>query len=211
MASDATPSLLRGRTASWALTNPRVVANVYHLPFANDIFDAATMVRVFGFLTDPGTALQEVHRVLRPGGVLILSFEPHPSVGSLVDDLKVGLAHLGESSVAPRTFSRENVVPVRPSASPTWSYTRHHLRTLAANAGFSTEAEYPCGLEDLAGIRSLPVSVVLSLARALSRLGGFPTRFVLLRKGTVPELAAQGGSGGALSRRGRRPSGQCPS
>lgn len=182
VASDATLSLLRRPPSAQPIPPPRVGANIYHLPFADGVFTAATLVRVFGFLTDPDAALREVHRVLRPRGVLVLSFEPHPTVSSLLDDLKVGFSQSRRGGMTTMTFSRASVVPVRPSAYPAWSHTRAHVRAVAEAVGFSLEAEYPCGLEDLIGFRRLPTSVFLSLARALSRMGGFPTRFVLFRK-----------------------------
>jgi SAM-dependent methyltransferase len=188
---DATVSLLWRPTPVSPVEERRVGANVYHLPFASETFVAATLVRVFGFLTDPGAALREIHRVLRPRGVLLLSFEPHPSLGTLVDDLKVGLGPASDGPFSPMTFSGENVVPVRPSAYPAWSHTRKNLQRLAVLAGFSLEIEYPCGLEDLRGFRWLPASVFLCLSKALSRLGGFPTRFLLLRKSTLPPISAE--------------------
>jgi SAM-dependent methyltransferase len=187
VSADATLSLLRWSPAFQYGTPPRVGANVYRLPFRDETFAAATLVRVFGFLTDPGAALREIHRVLRPRGVLVLSFEPHPSLGSLLDDLKVSLGRSKDGGAfTPMTFSRETVVPVRPSAYPAWSHTRAHVRKLAEAAGFSLEAEYPCGLEDLAPLRRWPASVFQSLSRAFSRAGGFPSRFVLLRKRPGP-------------------------
>jgi len=186
VAVDATLPLLRRGFGSDGAGPPRVGANVYHLPFPDDVFDAVTLVRVFGFLTDPAGALRELHRVLRPRGMLVLSFEPHPTVGSLLDDLKVGLAGLRLGRRRSMTFSGEPTVPVQPSAYPAWSYTRASLRSLVDAAGFSWEREYPCGLEDLAGLRRLPASLFLSLGQALSRMGGFPTRFAVLRKLPLP-------------------------
>ena len=182
VSSDATLALLRSSPWGGGRAAPRIGANVYRLPFRDGEFAAATLVRVFGFLSDPSAALREIRRVLRTDGVLVLSFEPHPSLGSLVDDLKVGLARPTASPGSPRSFSREGVVPVRPSAYPAWSHTRSHLRALADEAGYRWETEFPCGLEDLAGLRRLPSSVFVGLSRALSGLGGFPTRIVLLRR-----------------------------
>ena len=179
---DATVSLLRWNSTADEARPPRVGATAYHLPFASAVFGVATLVRVFGFLSDPEAALRELHRVLRPGGLLVLSFEPHPSVGTLIDDLKVGLGPTTHRNLGSMTFSRERVVPVRPSAYPAWSHTRIHARRLAEAAGFVLEAEYPCGLEDFRGLRRFRPSVFLSISRALSRVGGFPTRFLLLRK-----------------------------
>ena len=49
-----------------------VVANVYHLPFVDNLFDALTMVRVMHHLTDAPRALAELQRVVRPEGVAVL-------------------------------------------------------------------------------------------------------------------------------------------
>ncbi|MCI4358609.1 MAG: class I SAM-dependent methyltransferase [Thermoplasmata archaeon] len=182
VATDATLSLLRALSLPQHPTFPRVAANVYHLPFSDGSFSAVTMFRVFAFLSDPGAALREIGRVLGPDGVVVLSVEPHPSLGSLLDDLKVGFARTRSEGPPTMTFTREPVVPVRPSAYPAWSSTRAHVRALVEGAGFSVVDEFPCGLEDLVGFRRLPAPVFVGLAKTMSRLGGFPTRILVLRK-----------------------------
>jgi SAM-dependent methyltransferase len=44
------------------------------LPFADGEFDFALMVTVICFLDDVEQALREAHRILRPGGVLVIGF-----------------------------------------------------------------------------------------------------------------------------------------
>ncbi len=51
-----------------------VAADIYRLPFAPGLFDAATMIRVLHHLVDAPLALREIFKVLRPGGVFILEF-----------------------------------------------------------------------------------------------------------------------------------------
>ncbi|MCH8063007.1 MAG: methyltransferase domain-containing protein [Chloroflexi bacterium] len=46
------------------------VANSYQLPFPDSAFDAVFAHTLLEHLTDPDTALAEMHRVLRPGGVI---------------------------------------------------------------------------------------------------------------------------------------------
>lgn len=56
------------------LTCQLVKGDVYHLPFANQTFDAGFMVRVMHHLEDPTKALSEVYRVMKPGSVFVLEF-----------------------------------------------------------------------------------------------------------------------------------------
>ncbi len=48
--------------------------NVYELPFADNLFDVALVIRVIHHLERPSLALHEINRILRPGGTLILQF-----------------------------------------------------------------------------------------------------------------------------------------
>lgn len=49
-----------------------VVADVYNLPFLDNLFDTLAMVRVMHHLTDVPAALAEIHRIIRPDGVSII-------------------------------------------------------------------------------------------------------------------------------------------
>ncbi len=49
-----------------------VAADVYSLPFVDNLFDALTMVRVMHHVADVPRALSELQRVLRPRGVAVL-------------------------------------------------------------------------------------------------------------------------------------------
>jgi ubiquinone/menaquinone biosynthesis C-methylase UbiE len=49
-----------------------VVADVYRLPFVDNLFDTLTMVRVMHHLADVSRALAELNRVIRPEGIFIL-------------------------------------------------------------------------------------------------------------------------------------------
>ncbi|MDY6943642.1 MAG: class I SAM-dependent methyltransferase [Pseudomonadota bacterium] len=49
------------------------------LPFADEMFDSALMVVVLSFLDDVVAGLTEIHRVLKPGGVLVIAFLDHDS------------------------------------------------------------------------------------------------------------------------------------
>jgi ubiquinone/menaquinone biosynthesis C-methylase UbiE len=51
-------------------------ADAAALPYPDASFDLVYMVTVLGELPDPGRALQEIRRVLRPGGTLAITEEP---------------------------------------------------------------------------------------------------------------------------------------
>ncbi|MCC7361812.1 MAG: methyltransferase domain-containing protein [Anaerolineales bacterium] len=59
-----------GRSARYVY----VAADVYALPFAPGLFDAATLIRVIHHLADAPAALKQIRAVLEPGAVFILEF-----------------------------------------------------------------------------------------------------------------------------------------
>lgn len=56
-----------------------VEGDAAHLPFETESFHAALSVHVFHLIADWRTVLNEVRRVLRPGGVLLSGFDWRPS------------------------------------------------------------------------------------------------------------------------------------
>jgi SAM-dependent methyltransferase len=55
-----------------AVPAPVVRADATTIPFQDNVFDAVVAINVLDHLPDPRAALRAVHRVLRPGGVLIV-------------------------------------------------------------------------------------------------------------------------------------------
>ena len=51
-----------------------VAADIYHLPFGDSQFDAATMIRTLHHMKDAPLALKKVHASLKPGAVFILEY-----------------------------------------------------------------------------------------------------------------------------------------
>jgi ubiquinone/menaquinone biosynthesis C-methylase UbiE len=51
-----------------------VAADVYRLPFIDGLFDGATMIRTLHHMADAPKALEQVQKVLGPGGTFILEF-----------------------------------------------------------------------------------------------------------------------------------------
>jgi len=61
-----------------------VAANLYRMPFPPCYFDTATMVRVLHHLSDAPLALENVGKILRPTGVLILEYANKRHLKALV-------------------------------------------------------------------------------------------------------------------------------
>ena len=51
-----------------------IAADIYRLPFVPGVFDGATMIRTLHHMADPQMALDQVARVMAPGGAFILEF-----------------------------------------------------------------------------------------------------------------------------------------
>jgi ubiquinone/menaquinone biosynthesis C-methylase UbiE len=92
VAVDIEPKMVarvRARAQAEGVTNVEGrVADVYDLPFDDGVFDAVYMNTVIGEIPEPGRALAEFHRVLRPSGTLAFSevlLDPdYPRAGTLV-------------------------------------------------------------------------------------------------------------------------------
>lgn len=68
---DSQVALARDNASTRGVSNVRFeVADIYRLPFADASFDAAFVSAVLANLREPGRGLREVHRVMRPGGVV---------------------------------------------------------------------------------------------------------------------------------------------
>lgn len=129
------------------------MGDVEHLPFDDDRFDLVVVSLALCHLDDPGVAVAELARVLRPGGALVIT-DPHPSGGILGGQAFYG----GISASRPMTWVRNN----HHSAS-TW------LRAFR-NAGLDVEEciEEPFSDEQIA---SSPADLVFPAAARAAMTG----------------------------------------
>jgi SAM-dependent methyltransferase len=110
------PSLSRALAADPKQAGYYVGGEAYHLPFCDECFDVVVSVGVFQALRCPQRALDEMVRVLRPRGLLIVeflnAFEPIALVISAVERIRGRLPRV-------RAYS--------PFQVQRW-FTEHHLR-----------------------------------------------------------------------------------
>jgi SAM-dependent methyltransferase len=85
-----------------------VVADGQALPFAPESFDIVIISQVFEFIENPSLAAEQIHLVLRPGGVLIASiagfaplFEWHERWRFLPEGIKSILKPFGSIEIVP--------------------------------------------------------------------------------------------------------------
>ena len=60
-----------------------VAADIYRMPFVDGRFDGATMIRTLHHMADAEAALQQVRRVMEPGGTFILEFANKQNIKSI--------------------------------------------------------------------------------------------------------------------------------
>lgn len=87
---------------------PRVIGDAHALPFRDASIDAVFLTSVLEHLTNPNQAIDEVYRVLRPGGFLF-GYAPfyhhyHPSPSDYFRFTEMGIRHLT------RNFSHTEIV-----------------------------------------------------------------------------------------------------
>jgi ubiquinone/menaquinone biosynthesis C-methylase UbiE len=92
---------------AYARTRPGVrmtdfrVGDAQKLPFANNSFDVAAMALVISFLPDPGKAVAEMARVVRPGGWVATYMWDSLGGGTPVHPVYLALESMGITSVRP--------------------------------------------------------------------------------------------------------------
>jgi SAM-dependent methyltransferase len=160
----------------------RVAANLYHLPFIAGAFTAATMIRVHHHLDDPVGALRELGRVLTPGGTLVVSHSPRPSVGTLLHDLRRRINPPGGVRSRALTFSAEPVIALPPEPFPIYARTARRFREDAENAGFRWVADWGTGLAEFRPFSWFGAELHDKLSEAVPLAPGLPMRFTVLRR-----------------------------
>ena len=113
---DYSRSLLEQAQEKWG-GDPRfkfVAADIYHLPFARSVFDAATMVRVIHHIGDVPKALTQIQRTIAPGGVFVLEFANKRNLKSMARHA------LGQQEWSPYTPEPVEFVKLNFDFHPRW-------------------------------------------------------------------------------------------
>lgn len=137
-----------------------VIANAEQIPFPSQTFDLVLCTQMLEYAPDPGQVLSEVHRVLKPGGRLLLSV---PSVFPRDADedrwrfLPAGIRQLLSA------FSEVEIVPEGGSIAGFCRTTNVCLHLFAKYSAIRTALSYTVvpllnliglGLEEMAGSRN---------------------------------------------------------
>lgn len=163
-----------------------VAADIYHLPFVNDAFDGATMIRTLHHMADAPQALNEIRRVLALDAAFILEFANKRNWKSMLR------YWLKKQSWSPFTLQPEEFAALNfdfhPKAVSQW------LKT----AGFKVEktltvSHFRVGLLK----RTIPAPILAALDSALQWTGSFAqfTPSVFVRSQAVSggnQLKAEG-------------------
>ncbi len=148
-------------------------ARVEQLPFEINSIDDVLMVRVFHHLGDPGAALREINRVLKPGGRLVFSYSNKRNIKRIAG-FAVGRA--------PNPFddSMEKYYEFLIGHSPQF------VENLLRDEGFEIRQQFGVGIGDkiVGAIPALSrvLRPSLFVSRALGRLKIAPIQFVIAVK-----------------------------
>lgn len=93
--------LAYARTRPGAKMTDFRLGDAQNLPFADDSFDVAVMALVIAFLPDPGRAVAEMARVVRPGGAVTAYMWDVPGGGVPVHPIYLALQSMGLTSGGP--------------------------------------------------------------------------------------------------------------
>lgn len=155
-----------------------LVANAYHLPFKDNSFSAAVMLRVHHHLDNPSRAMSELARVVMDRGTVCIWYNPRPSLSTLIHDFRNFLSGLnGGHSLS---GSKSPFTKVSDDPFPIFSSTRREFRRQCAESGLRVRREYPMGFEDIAPFSRLPLTALKAYPILFGRIPFSPAILVEL-------------------------------
>ncbi len=124
VAVDPSPEVLR---VDGSLGVAALQGTLDSLRFAGDRFDAVIIIGNLMLHTDPQKTLAEAHRVLRPGGILVIDFK---NVDSFVRWFSLRLSWLGLAGLVPRALLERSFINMR------FGYRKPFVRGICSHLGF---------------------------------------------------------------------------
>jgi SAM-dependent methyltransferase len=112
---------------------PLQQANLYHLPYADNSFDAVILSEILEHVDDDVAGLREAYRVLKPNGVVAVTV-PHANYPFWWDPINKTLETVFKTHIQHGTFAGIWANHVR-------LYTPNELRSSLEMAGFKVEEE----------------------------------------------------------------------
>ena len=137
-----------------------VAADVYRLPFVDQLFDAATMIRVLHHIAEPQLALNQTHRVMQPGGTFILEFASKQNLKAILRYL------LRRQDWNPFTLEPVEFVPLN------FDFHPKAIRDWLAEAGFKLQRQLTVSHFRLGALKQIvPTGLLVALDSAAQLTG----------------------------------------
>ncbi len=125
--------ILKAKANVGHLNIPLQNANLYHLPYADNTFDAVILSEILEHVDDDVAGLREAYRVLKPNGVVAITV-PHANYPFWWDPINKTLETLFGTHIQHGTLAGIWANHVR-------LYTQNELRNSVQLAGFEVEEE----------------------------------------------------------------------
>ncbi len=137
-----------------------VAANVYHLPFAPGVFDAATMIRTLHHMADAPLALAQTRACLRPGAAFILEYANKQNI----------------KAIARYALGRQPWSPFDPQpvefAALNFNFHPRRIRQWLAENGFAVERQLSVSHFRIGLFKRLFPAALLAAGDSLAQLTG---------------------------------------
>lgn len=157
-----------------------VAADAYKLPFQPGVFDGATMIRVIHHMANAPAALQQVRRVLVPGGIFILEFANKRNLKALL-----------RYALRQQTWNPNNEEPVE-FVELNFDFHPAYIARELENAHFQTEARIPVSFLRLGALkRRLPTSLLVAIDQMLQTTGLLVSPSVFTQSTAVQNTISQ--------------------
>ena len=168
-----------GRSAQYVY----IAADVYRLPFVDGLFDGATMIRVLHHIAEAPTALDQIRRVLQPGGTFILEFANKHNLKAIVRYL------LRRQNWSPFTLESVEFLPLN------FDFHPKTVRGWLRNAGFDLQRQLTVSHFRMGALkRIVPTKLLVALDSAAQLTGDWwqLTPSVFTRSQAVGETSSAG-------------------